>query len=505
MSDSQGGAGRREVAWRVFAAEFDDATLEHSQSDEERAPNYVVTPTGARVNRLFVVGVLTEVEEVSEDVLRARIVDPTGAFVVYAGQYQPEAKTFLENATPPQFVAVTGKARTFQPEDSDIVYTSIRPESVNAVDAATRDRWSVQTAEQTLRRIATFDEALGLGEDGDELASTLRERDVDDGLAAGIPLALSYYGTTRAYLAELRDLVIDALRVVADEIDPNEVGPLSLDPGEGGDEVDVDLGFDRAEFDAAAPEPRETADPAEATETAAAEPDEEVDEAEATDATAAGAEQPEVEDAEESAEDVGVPTEDAPEVEQEEASVTEEEFEPEEDTDADVGTAGVGNEMYEIDEEERREIEEEYGTDFTSGAEIESPDETDMSEPTPDVDTEQVDEELEEAAETPERSEQADAMEAAPDEDDLPDPEKAVAEADEAAAEETDATPDDLEAVVVERMQKLDDGDGALRSDIVDDIVEDYDLAVEDVEDAIQDALMSGQCYEAGENRLKPI
>ena len=80
--DDQSGAGRREVAYRLFAAEYDDATLDHSESDEERAPNYVVTPTGARVNRLFAVGVLTEIEEVNEEVLRARIVDPTGAFVV---------------------------------------------------------------------------------------------------------------------------------------------------------------------------------------------------------------------------------------------------------------------------------------------------------------------------------------------------------------------------------------------------------------------------------------
>ncbi|MFB6189025.1 MAG: hypothetical protein ABEI57_04005, partial [Halapricum sp.] len=90
MSSSQdGGPGRRETAYRVFASEFDDADFSYAESDEERAPNYVVTPTGARINRLFVVGVLTEVQPVSDDVLRARIVDPTGAFVVYAGQYQP--------------------------------------------------------------------------------------------------------------------------------------------------------------------------------------------------------------------------------------------------------------------------------------------------------------------------------------------------------------------------------------------------------------------------------
>jgi len=243
----QGGAGRREVAWRLFAAEFDDADFEHSESDEERAPNYVITPTGARVNRLFAVGVLTQVEQVSDDVLRARIVDPTGAFVVYAGQYQPDEMAFLEGAEPPMFVAVTGKARTFQPEDSDRVFTSVRPESISGVDADTRDRWVVQTAEQTLARVSTFADALDSGATGDDLRASLESAGVDDGLAAGIPLALDHYGTTRAYLAAVRDLSIDAARVVAGEIDADDVGPIGLAPGEGDDAVSVDLDYSVAE------------------------------------------------------------------------------------------------------------------------------------------------------------------------------------------------------------------------------------------------------------------
>ena len=119
------GPGNREIARRLFAAEFDDASLSYSESDEERAPNYVVTPTGARVNRLFAVGVLTEIEEVNEDSLRGRVVDPTGAFVTYAGQYQPDEHAFLSRAEPPTFVALSGKARTFEPEDSDRVFTSV--------------------------------------------------------------------------------------------------------------------------------------------------------------------------------------------------------------------------------------------------------------------------------------------------------------------------------------------------------------------------------------------
>jgi hypothetical protein len=233
VSADDGPIGRREVAHRLFAAEFDDASLSYSESDEERAPNYVVTPTGARVNRLFVVGVLTEVEAVNEETLRARVADPTGAFVSYAGQYQPDEMAFLDRTTPPAFLALTGKARTFEPEDSDRVFTSVRPESINDVDADTRDRWVVGTAEATLRRVAVFAAALDSGLTGDDLRSALVDAGVDETLAAGIPRAIDHYGTTTAYLEAVRTLAVETLEVVADERD--EASRLDLAPDEGGE------------------------------------------------------------------------------------------------------------------------------------------------------------------------------------------------------------------------------------------------------------------------------
>jgi len=251
---SDPGPGNREVAHRIFAAEFDDADLDYSESDEERAPNYVVTPTGLRVNRLFAVGVLTEVESVNEQTLRGRIVDPTGAFVTYAGQYQPDEAAFLDRTTPPAFVALTGKARTFQPDDSDLVYTSVRPESFATVDADTRDRWVVSAAEATLRRVAVFAEALSMDERGDRLRARLEDAGVPTALAAGIPLAIDHYDTGTEYLEATRTLAIDALEVVADERE--EVRPLDADPGgRGGADLgplpDVPYDFEGA----ATPEP----------------------------------------------------------------------------------------------------------------------------------------------------------------------------------------------------------------------------------------------------------
>jgi RPA family protein len=230
MSDDP---GQREVAHRLFAAEYDDANHSYSESEEERAPNYVVTPTGARVNRLFVVGVLTEVEQVSDDVLRGRVADPTGAFVLYAGQYQPDEQATLERTDPPAFVAVTGKADTFQPEDGDQVYTSIRPESINTVDAETRDRWTVQTAEQTLARVGHTATALSTGLAGEDLRETLTDRGLDPALADGIPRALAHYDTTPAYLDGIRELALDAARVVAGHRD--EAGEMTASPDDPGD------------------------------------------------------------------------------------------------------------------------------------------------------------------------------------------------------------------------------------------------------------------------------
>jgi RPA family protein len=149
----------REVARRVLATEFNDATYTFKESDDDRAPVYSLLPTGQRANRVFVAGTLTETEDVGDDseYWRGRIVDPTGTFFAYAGQYQPEATSVLRDAETPAYVTIVGKPRTYETDDGD-VNVSLRPESISIVDADTRNRWVVETAERTLDRIEAFDE-----------------------------------------------------------------------------------------------------------------------------------------------------------------------------------------------------------------------------------------------------------------------------------------------------------------------------------------------------------
>jgi RPA family protein len=164
-------APTREVARRVFAAEFNDATHTFKESDDERAPAYQLLPTGGKANRVFFVGTLTEKEDIGEDneYWRGRIVGPSGTFFVYAGQYQPEAASALRELEPPAYVAVVGKPRTYETDDGS-VNVSVRPESITVVDAATRDRWVVEAADRTVERVAAFDD------DGNEYARMAEDR-----------------------------------------------------------------------------------------------------------------------------------------------------------------------------------------------------------------------------------------------------------------------------------------------------------------------------------------
>jgi len=57
----------------------------------------------------------------------------------------------------------------------------------------------------------------------------------------------------------------------------------------------------------------------------------------------------------------------------------------------------------------------------------------------------------------------------------------------------------------MDAMSDLDDGDGAQRDDVLAAVVDRTGADPGDVEDAIQDALMGGRCYEPDDATLKPI
>ena len=188
---------KREVAKRIFAKEFEacrelkKSAIHDSEISDPKSPNLLISPLGLILNRIFVVGVITELDSIGteNEMWKARIVDPTGAFTVYAGQYQSEASIFFSTVQIPAFIALTGKARIYEPEPGS-VFVSIRTEEANVVDEEIRSRWVIDTAEQTVERVEIFSDALDSGYSGEELKRYMLGKGISPELAEGIYIAL---------------------------------------------------------------------------------------------------------------------------------------------------------------------------------------------------------------------------------------------------------------------------------------------------------------------------
>jgi len=209
----------REVARRVFAEELRSSNLSFREGEDQHqyAPQYLLTPSGARCNRIFLVGTLTEKDDIGGEVeyWRGRVVDPTGSVLIYAGQYQPSAAQALAGLEPPVFVAVVGKPSLYETEDGRKIM-SIRAESVQKVDETTRHRWILETARLTLDRLKRIEEKgqqAGTLQSGDfqqgDAYQPGREEETDYGRAR------LHYGTD---VLQYREMVAGALKSVIPEI-----------------------------------------------------------------------------------------------------------------------------------------------------------------------------------------------------------------------------------------------------------------------------------------------
>lgn len=157
-------AFEREPAKRVFSEEFRATQFSRKFSDDQKAPTFAILPTGAVANRLLVVGVLIRKEKVdaknNTTIYRAEINDNIGRFFAAATSFQPEAMIELAKITPPELVAITGKANirpTERADGSKSTFASLRIEDIVVVDRGTKDEWIIDTAEATLKRIKTMD------------------------------------------------------------------------------------------------------------------------------------------------------------------------------------------------------------------------------------------------------------------------------------------------------------------------------------------------------------
>ncbi len=227
----------RETAWRVFASELNDSTLE-IKATEEKMPSYLVSPLGAKMNRVLIAGVMTEKENIGssdEPMWKVRIQDVSGNFFVNVGKYQPEASAAMADLEAPCFVAAVGRVRAYTTDDQR-VFVSVRPEHVVKIDERIRNEWLLETTKSTWRRLKNAKTVLSMPDAKipDLLAIGMTEAE-----AEGLLYALDNYGQLPDSMMYLRTIQ-NALRMLLPDKDVDFGIPedLSNEP----DEIDIDGG-----------------------------------------------------------------------------------------------------------------------------------------------------------------------------------------------------------------------------------------------------------------------
>ncbi len=234
QADARARSGARETAWRLFSTEFNGTRLEIKPT-AEKMPSYVVTPLGAKMNRVLVAGVLTEIEDrgsEDEHMWVCRVQDPSGNFYVNAGRFQPEASAAMASLSAPCIVAAVGKVRLFRREDGN-VSMSVRPERIMEIDEKTYSEWILDTVKSTWARLKNMRRACRMP---DATVDTLVSMGVGPAEAEGIIFALDNDEPPAS------DVYLRSIQNALRKLLPDEEIDLGIPGGDGPDEVYIPSG-----------------------------------------------------------------------------------------------------------------------------------------------------------------------------------------------------------------------------------------------------------------------
>lgn len=133
-----------------------ESSLEEEKGEGERAASYLLSPFGARMNRVLLAGTLSPAEPIGRDenqpFWRARLTDPTGAVAVTAGSFQPRAMAQLRSSTAARPAVVVGKVHLYRGRDG-VGYVSVRAEAVRFVAETDERGVLADIVRQTLDRL----------------------------------------------------------------------------------------------------------------------------------------------------------------------------------------------------------------------------------------------------------------------------------------------------------------------------------------------------------------
>lgn len=225
----------REVARRIYAEELKSSNYSFRDGEDQHqyAPSYLLTPTGAKCNRVFLVGTLIEKDDIGGDTeyWRGRVVDPTGSILIYAGQYQPEAAQVLAGLETPCFVAVVGKPNLYQTDDGNIII-SLRAESISQANESTRNRWILDTARRTLERLSDLSQVRLPPAGEDFTTADSMPAEASSSAAMDAERAMQHYHTDIEHFRQMTIRALSALKAdllggaFAEEARPVNTAPL---------------------------------------------------------------------------------------------------------------------------------------------------------------------------------------------------------------------------------------------------------------------------------------
>jgi len=225
----------REVARRIFAEELKSSNYSFRDGEDQHqyAPSYLLTPTGAKCNRVFLVGTLIEKDDIGGDTeyWRGRVVDPTGSILIYAGQYQPEAAQILAGLETPCFVAVVGKPNLYQTDDGNIII-SLRAESISQANESTRNQWILDTARRTLERLSDLSQVRVPPPCEDFTTADSMQAEASSSAAMDAERAMQHYHTDIEHFRQMTIRALSALKsdlsggAFAEEARPVNAAPV---------------------------------------------------------------------------------------------------------------------------------------------------------------------------------------------------------------------------------------------------------------------------------------
>ena len=189
---------RRQTATRLFAREFYESSLPDG-GQGEFDPRFIVTKLGARVNRMFVCGVVERLERRDTErgpMFSGAVRDPTGLHLWSVGSFRPELHLEMEELVArfddgDRFLmACIGKSNHYTTEDGGF-RCRMQMEDYAIIDREVYATWLVETANHTMRRI----DALGKAQSAETTDSNaLRDAGVPEDLVDGLGLAMNHYG-----------------------------------------------------------------------------------------------------------------------------------------------------------------------------------------------------------------------------------------------------------------------------------------------------------------------